>query len=330
MPIPFATMNPSLQDRLLHCVADARVEEPLSNHTTVQVGGPAEVMLLPADQTELSAALRALREEGDGLECAVVGGGANLFADSAGWRGVVISLAGWRWDLTLDSGLMVVGGGLNLADVAREAARQGWGGVDFMAVVPGTVGGAVVINAGTIYEGYVADRFEWAETVDREGRLHCYARDDMGFGYRASRLLYGKEIVTRTAFRLAPCEEIGRGPEELLARFDEAMAKRWKKFPLDLPNFGSTFRSPGEPHPPAGKLIDDLGLKGHRVGNARISDLHGNFIVNLGGASSDDILGLMQVMHDAVHRAHDVCLRPEVHYLCNRHRPRPDFFPAAR
>jgi UDP-N-acetylmuramate dehydrogenase len=140
----------------------------------------------------------------------------------------------------------------------------------------------------------------------------------MAFGYRTSRLLGGREIVTQAAFQLVRCEEIGKTPEGLIETFEGWMAARRRKFPMDLPNFGSTFRSPGAPHPPAGKLIDELGMKGLRVGGAQISERHGNFIVNLGGASSEDILALMRRMRDAVRERYGITLRPEVCYLANR------------
>jgi len=306
---------PLLQD----AVRDTRPEEPLAGHTTVRVGGPAAVMVFPSDGQELAAALRALAGPARGAEWAVLGGGANVFADSRGFHGVVISLSRWAWDFALEEGLLTVGGGVNMREVVLEAARRGWCGVDYMAVVPGTIGGAVCINAGTHSEGgFVADRFLWAETLSPDGRKHRYEAADMGFGYRSSRLLGQREIVTRAAFQLVRCEDVGKTPEGLIETFEGWMAARQRKFPMDLPNFGSTFRSPGAPHPPAGKLIDELGMKGLRVGGAQISERHGNFIVNLGGASSGDILALMRRMCDAVRERYGVTLRPEVCYLANR------------
>jgi UDP-N-acetylmuramate dehydrogenase len=286
-------------------------------------------MLFPTGAEELSRALAAIAEAGS--ERALLGCGANVFADSRGYDGTVLNMTRWNDEFSLDSdGLLVVSGGANMRDVALRAAREGWSGIDFMALVPGTIGGAVAINAGTNVEGYVSDTLEWVETLSWFGEPRRHAAADMEFGYRTSRLLYGREIVVRAAFRLKPCAESERSIEELLAFFETAMGKRREKFPLDLPNFGSTFRSPGAPHPPAGKLIDALGMKGLRVGNAQISPMHGNFIVNLGGATSDDILTLMQRMHDAVLERYGVSLRSEVYYLANCERPRPGFLaPAA-
>ncbi|MBN1867629.1 UDP-N-acetylmuramate dehydrogenase [Candidatus Sumerlaeota bacterium] len=321
-------MADAILDLLNGVVADVRPGEPLSAHTTVRVGGPARVMAFPSCEDELAALFRVLNEHPD-VRLAYIGGGANLFADSRGVDGVVVSTRGWRREFALDAdGLLAVGGGMPLRDVALEAAGLGWGGIDFMAEVPGTVGGAVVINAGTNVGGYVADRFEWVETIDRTGMKRRHAGAEMEFGYRTSRLLHGPELIVRAAFRLARLGELGLTPETVRARFDATMRERESKFPLDQPNFGSTFRSPGAPHPPAGKLIDDLGMKGLRIGGAEISRRHANFIVNLGGASSDDILALMTRMHEAVLERSGVALEPEVHYLADPGSPRPAFFPA--
>jgi UDP-N-acetylmuramate dehydrogenase len=284
-------------------------------------------MAFPAGESELRELVLFLHEVGAALNWTVLGGGANLFADSAGYDGVVVSLKHWSEPLSLDKeGVLVVPGGMDLRFVAEEAARRGWGGVDWMAVVPGTIGGAVCINAGTAYEGYVADRLLWAESMSPEGRLRRWSAEEMGFGYRVSRLLGQREIVVRAGFRLASVDSLGTTPDALFARFEEAMAARRAKFPLDLPNFGSTFRSPGAEWPPAGRLLDELGMKGLRLGNAQISEMHANFIVNLGNASSEDVIGLMERMRDAVQKRHGIILRPEVHFLHDGRRSRPEIF----
>ncbi len=311
---------------LRNCAAELRRGEPIAPHTTVGVGGPARVMAFPRDDGDLTELLAAVHDAKPPLF--LLGGGANLFADSRGVGGLAVNMTRWAEEFNLDAnGLLVAGGGASLRDTAHEAARRGWGGIDFMAEVPGTIGGATVINAGTNVGGYVADRFQWVETLSLDGRKRRYGPEEMAFGYRTSRLLHGSEIVLRSAFRLERCETLGLSPETLRERFDAVMAERERKFPLDLPNFGSTFRSPGAPHPPAGKLLDDLGLKGFQVGGARVSDRHANFIVNVGGATSDDILAVMEEMHRAVLDAHGLSLRPEVHYLCDPGQPRPSFFP---
>jgi UDP-N-acetylmuramate dehydrogenase len=296
-----------------------REHEPLATHTTVRIGGPAHLMVFPANETELAEALTVLTDSAQKVEWTVLGGGANVLADSRGFDGVVLNLSRWVWDLSLENGVLTVGGGMSMRDVVLETTRQGWCGVDYMAVVPGTIGGAVCINAGTHSEGgFIADRFLWAETLSPDGAKHRYSAEEMGFGYRTSRLQGKHEIVTRAAFQLVRCEEAGKTPKGLMETFDGWVAARKRKFPMEFPNFGSTFRSPGAPLPPAGKLIDELGMKGLRIGNAGISERHGNFIVNLGNATSDDVLALMRRMRDAVRERYGVTLRPEVCYLANR------------
>lgn len=315
-------MTVSIAHLFENCSAAITENEMIAPHVTVRVGGPARVMAFPADDAQLCEVV--VIAQNAGLPWRVLGGGANLFADSAGYDGVVINTTRRARELEIDAdGLMVVGAGESLRTVAEDALALGWCGIDFMAEVPGSIGGAVVINAGTNVGGYVADRCEWVETRAVNGETRRYRCDEMEFDYRTSRLLHGSEVVLRAAFRLPRAEN----PAEVQARFDAVMKDRRSKFPLDLPNFGSTFRSPGRPLPPAGKLIDDLGMKGLRHGNAQISEMHGNFIVNLGEATSGDILSLMQKMHDAVFAAHGVRLRPEVHYLANPGVVRPTFFP---
>ncbi len=322
----------ALRNRIADLGVEARREESLSNYTTVRVGGPARLMAFPARPTDVAKILKAVRLVSEKaphpVEVVVLGGGANVFADSHGFDGLVLNMrrcnAQLEWG---DDGRVVAPGGAALREVAHEAARRGWGGVAFMAEVPGTIGGAVVINAGTNIGGYVADRLVWAETLTLDGEIHHYDHADLGFGYRASCLLHTPQIVLRAAFQLEPLAALGHTTPSMLAHFDAVMADRSEKFPLDLPNFGSTFRSPGAPFPPAGKLLDDLGLKGYQIGAAQISAKHANFIVNRGGATSDDILDLIVHMRQSVAARHGVLLRPEVHFLRSRHRPSPDFFP---
>lgn len=312
-------------ESLRQACGDVRLAEPLSQHTTIRIGGPADAMAFPADGGEL-AALLAAASGAHGLELAVLGGGANLLAHSRGFRGLVVNMARMSDFEILPDGLLVAQGGARLADLAAAAARAGFGGIDFMAEVPGTVGGAVVINAGTHVGGYVADRLEWVETVSIDGRRDRLSPGSLDFAYRSSALLHGRALVARAAFRLARCADLGQTPESLTRRFREVLDERARKFPLDLPNFGSTFRSPGAPHPPTGKILDDLGMKGAREGQAQVSEKHANFIVNLGGATSDDVVGLMGRMRQVAREERGVDLQPEVHYLADASTPRPEFF----
>ncbi len=318
-------MQNSLIQELIDAAGDYRENQNLSEHTTVQVGGPAKLVVFPAETNALQQLLLILNKQPE-TEVALLGGGANCFADSAGFDGVIISTTHWQDDYLLDGDLLVLGTGADLQQVAQRAADSGWGGIDFMAEVPGTLGGAVAINAGTITGGYVADCLQWVETLTWQGESRRYTSDQMEFGYRTSRLLYGREIVTRAAFRLKSCESLQCQPTDLKKRFQKVMDERHAKFPYQYPNSGSSFRSPGEPLPPVGKLIEDLEMRGLRIGDAQISEMHGNFIVNRGQATSDDILAIMEAMVQAVFEHHAVWLKPEVQYLCNRHRPRPKFY----
>jgi UDP-N-acetylmuramate dehydrogenase len=322
----FCLMTDDFISLLKRIATDVREGEPIGPHTTVQVGGPCRAMVFPHGIDELRAILSVLREATPSVSWEILGKGANAFGDSDGYSGIVISMVEWEESFEIgDKGVLAVSGGASMRDVAIEAARRGWGGIDFMAVVPGTIGGAVVINAGTNREGFVADRLLWVETLDLAGNLARHTPETLEMGYRTTRLLGAGLIVVRAAFGLVSCSDAGIAPELLFERFDAAMRERETKFPLDLPNFGSTFRSAGPPHPPTGKMIDDMGMRGLRIGNAQISPRHGNFLVNLGGATSSDILGLMQRMYDAVLDRYDVRLHAEVRYIADRSKPRPAF-----
>lgn len=301
---------------------------PIAPYTTVRVGGPARWLLFPKNADQLAALLRFHQEEYPACPLLLLGGGANCFVDSKGFDGLVINLRRWDEDISIQEKRLSCGGGLDMGRVAEAATRAGLGGLDFMAVVPGTVGGAVVINAGTHTEGYVADCLVEVETLDSGGALHRYDGAELAFAYRQSALIGKREIVTRAVFELPTLESLGLNEAAQFARFKESLAVRRAKFPLQWPNFGSTFRSPGRPYPPAGKLLDDLGMKGTRLGQAQISEKHANFIVNVGGATSADILGLMEKMQAVVEKAHGIRLRPEVHYIPAPGSPMPPLYDA--
>lgn len=326
-------MRPRLSDasqRLLRALKagglECRQGEPIAPYTTVEIGGPADIMVFPHNADEVGAVLATLAVAPEGYPWLVLGGGANVFADSRGYPGLVLQMGRYDRALRVEGDVFIAAGGLPMEKLAHAAAEKGYAGIDFMAVVPGSVGGAVCINAGTHLEGYVADYLIWVETLNQRGELQRYQPEDLDFGYRHSRLLHSREIVVRAAFRLPACKQLGRVPEALMERFEAILAERAEKFPLDQPNFGSTFRSPGKGLPPAGKLLDDLGMKGTQVGAAQISAKHANFIVNLGGATSEDVIGLMTRMRDVVREAHGIALEPEVHYLRGPKAPTPEIF----
>ncbi len=282
-----------------------RREEPLSNHTSFRIGGPAEWFAEPSSVEELAAVIR----EADrlGLPISVIGGGTNTLAADRGVRGLVIHLGSAFRKLetigaTEDPVATVRCGSAVLSQrLVMTGAREGWDLVEILAGLPGQVGGAVVMNAQGI------GRFVQGLTIiSSEGRIQCVDRDALHFGYRSSALPSGVIVEAILAFPRIPVEEADRNVQAILSRRNATQD-------LNVPSAGCAFRNPEQG--PAGKFIDDAGLKGSRIGDAQVSLRHANFIVNMGQASADDVLSLMEYVQGRVWRRFSVALEPEVRLL---------------
>lgn len=280
------------------------LEEPLARHGFWRVGGPIERLLLVDTADELAAAIAA------DPSLHILGNGSNLLIPDVGLRGTVVKLGGtFRDSGVLDDDGDVVryragAGLLNVALLAR-VARLGLGGLGPLAGVPGTVGGAVAMNAGTAL-GEVADVLIAIDGVDRDGP-RTIPRAELPMVYREGGLPPGF-VVTSAVFELQR-----NGFAEEQARIAHHLSRRRATQPLDLPSCGSVFRNPPGDH--AGRLIEAVGLKGHRVGGASISEVHANFIVNLGGATATDVMTCIRTAWSTVREQMGVTLVPEVHVL---------------
>jgi UDP-N-acetylmuramate dehydrogenase len=278
-------------------------DAPLAPRTAVRVGGPADLLVRPADPDALVALLQAVRALG--VPLAILGGGANLLVADAGVRGVVLKLPQDLGAESVEGESLVLAAGAPIARLPARAHAHGLVGMEFLGGIPGTLGGATAMNAGTRI-GELSDVVERAElaTADGAGFVPAAA---LGFAYRTCRLPPGA-VVTRIAFRLRPGD---------VAASAAAMAadreQRRRSQPLDRPTFGSTFRNP--PGEFAGRLIEAVGLKGHRVGNATWSDVHANFVSNLGGATARDVLALVRLARARVRERFGIVLEPEVRLL---------------
>ncbi len=284
-------------------------DEPLARHGHWRVGGPVDQLVIADEPDELLDAHREARAHGRGF--GVLGNGSNLLAPDVGVRGTLVRLgAGFRAsDVVSDDGERVVlrvGAGLPNAALLARLGRSGLGGAGSLAGVPGTVGGAVAMNAGTAL-GEIASCLVEVEGIDAEGAARVIPRAALPMVYRDGGLPAGFVV---TAVRLAVSRE---GYAEEAARVSAHLARRKATQPLDLPSCGSTFRNP--PGDAAGRLIEAAGLKGHTVGAAQISPKHANFIVNLGGASAADVMGCIHVAWHGVRAAFGVTLEPEVHVI---------------
>ena len=275
-------------------------DEPMSRHTSLRVGGPADVFVRAVSEDDLRGAVAVARRHEEPVF--ILGGGTNLLVSDRGIRGVVIENA-WS-EATVDGDVVIASSGTPTAHVAAVAARAGLLGLEWMATVPGTVGGAVHGNAGA-FGTETADVLVDAELMDLDGRGWVATAAELGFAYRTSALQGTATVVIRARFRGTPGDRA-----RAVRRIKEIANERAVKQPLAQPNTGSIFRNPPGDH--AGRLIDAAGLKGRRVGGAEVSEKHANFIVNLGSATAEDVRGLMRVCQDEVRRRFGVELVPEV------------------
>ena len=281
---------------------------PLERLTTVRTGGPADFFARASDEAALSELLSWARREGH--EVGVVGSGSNLLVADAGVRGLVIKLDGELATIEQDGTRLRCGGGARLPAASAFAARAGLTGLEFGVNIPGTVGGAVKMNANA-YGGELGRVLEWVDVVSAEG-TDRRTPGQLGFSYRRSNLAVG-EIVARASFRLAPAE-----PESVKATLAAMRGKRRAAQPSGIKTFGSTFKNPDDARAEgrsAGQLLDAAGCRGLQVGGARFSEKHANFVENPGEASTADVLALMAEGRRRVHERFGVVLEPEVQTL---------------
>ena len=282
------------QDRLLE-------NEPMSRHTTFRVGGPADLMFLPASAQELCAALRLAREAG--VPAQVLGNGSNLIVRDGGIRGLTIVLGEHFSDIRIEGKRICAQAGALLSRVAAAAMEAGLSGLEFAGGIPGTLGGGCAMNAGA-YGGQISDVLVSAEVL-LGGEVRTLSLEEMQMGYRTTLPLREGGVV------LSACFELERDdPDAIQSRMKELNARRRDKQPLNLPSAGSTFKRP-EGHF-AGALIEGCGLKGCAIGAAQVSQKHAGFIVNTGGATAKDILQLIAHVQAVVRRETGVELEPEV------------------
>ena len=277
------------------------MNEPMCRHTTFRVGGPADVMFFPQSAEELQRAMALARAQGAGA--LVIGNGSNLVVRDGGVRGLVIVLGEHMARIGVEGACLRAQVGAMLARVSAAAQEAGLSGLEFASGIPGTLGGGCAMNAGA-YGGQLSDVLSCA-TVLLDGEVRTLSRDEMQMSYRSTLPLRAGGIVLEAKFELHADD-----PAEIMARMKELNARRRDKQPLNLPSAGSTFKRP-EGHF-AGALIEGCGLKGARVGGAQVSEKHAGFIVNTGGATASDILGLIALVQRRVLAETGVALETEV------------------
>lgn len=292
-----------LEERLAK-VPDLVVERhaDLSHHTTFRIGGPAEWLVEVPTLRGLRALLQVV--EGTGAPFHLLGLGSNVLIPDDGLPGVVVRLTGYFRRVRVSGTRVSAGAALPLAQLARRMSARGLVGLEALSGFPSTVGGAVYMNAGC-YGTEIKDLLVRATLLDRSGALRRIGVADLQAGYRRTALRSGDDIVTRASFELERGSAI-----TALARIRELNQRRWESLPSGLPNAGSIFRNPQGDY--AGRLIEAVGLKGRRLGDAEISERHANVIVNHGCASAADVMGLMSQVHRTVSENFGVMLEPEI------------------
>ena len=282
---------------------ELRLNEPMERHTSLRIGGAAEVMAFPKTEEELAELLKlsALLD----CKCAILGAGTNVLAPDEGVSGLVICLKDCLNGMEKLSGTRIrVMAGVTMSRAAVFAANLGLSGLEFAHGIPGTIGGGVYMNAGA-YGGEICQICYRVEVMDRQGNTRWLSNAEMEFSYRHSVLETTEDIVICAEFNLTPDQ-----PEEIKARMKELIGKRSASQPLDLPSAGSAFKRPVGGY--AAAIIDQAGLKGFRVGNAGISEKHAGFAVNLGGATAKDMKELLQTVSDRVFAQSGIRLEPEI------------------
>lgn len=279
-------------------------DEPMSRHTTFRIGGPADYFVCP-DREQIAEVLAVAKK--CGMAITVIGNGSNLLVGDKGIRGLVVEIGSAMNQIMVDKNHITAGAGALLSQVAAKAAAAELGGMEFAAGIPGSVGGAVTMNAGA-YGGEMKDILRTVTVLTPEGELKTLDVSEMDLSYRHSCVPEQQYIVLEAEI------ELGYKPEEeIRALMEELRNKRIEKQPLEYPSAGSTFKRPEGYF--AGKLIMDAGLRGYRVGDAQVSEKHCGFVINRKNASAQEVRQLMQDVQDKVKAQFGVMLEPEVKML---------------
>jgi UDP-N-acetylmuramate dehydrogenase len=280
---------------------------PLSSLTSWRVGGPAEWYVAPRDAQDLQPVLSWAAEQG--FLVTLLGAGSNLLVSDRGLPGLVICTRHLRHtEFDLETGQVTAGAGEPIARLAWQATERGWQGLEWAVGIPGTVGGAVVMNAGA-HRSDTAEILVSTQVLSADGKVEILTPDQLDYRYRTSVLQRDGRFVTQATFQLQP----GGDPQQVLATTTAHLEQRRVTQPYHLPSCGSVFRNPDERA--AGWLIEQAGLKGYQIGGAQVAQLHANFILNCGGATANDILQLIRYMQQQVEQRWSLHLEPEVKML---------------
>ncbi|WP_226665835.1 UDP-N-acetylmuramate dehydrogenase [Metabacillus litoralis] len=280
--------------------------EPLSKHTTIRIGGPAEILIEPSNSEMLTKALEIIKTYG--TKWRAIGRGSNLLVADKGIEGVVIKLGSGMDEMEIDGDVITVGGGYSIIKLATLISKRGLSGLEFSSGIPGSVGGAVYMNAGA-HGSDMSKIVKKALVLFEDGTLEWLTNEELEFSYRTSVLQEKRPgICIQVVLQLQEGEK-----EDIVAVMQKNKDYRRDTQPWNFPCAGSIFRNPLPNY--AGQLVEDAGLKGHRIGGAQVSDMHGNFIVNAGGASAQDVFDLIEFVKTKVFEKYGITMETEVEII---------------
>lgn len=300
-------MNSEIIKKFCDLLGEERVftGEAMSRHTTFKIGGPADYFLMPDKDTDVGRIVKICKESA--IPYFILGNGSNLLVGDGGYRGAVIQIYKNMSAVTVEGTEITVQAGALLSSVAAAAKNAALTGFEFAGGIPGTMGGAVVMNAGA-YGGEMKDVLTEVTVMDEEGEIVTLPADKLELGYRTSIIKTAGYIVLEAKLQLKE-----GNPEVIRETMKDLTIRRTTKQPLEYPSAGSTFKRPEGYF--AGKLIMDSGLAGYQVGGAQVSEKHGGFVINAGGATARDVRTLMDNVRDIVYKKYGVTLEPEVKFL---------------
>ena len=300
-------MNSEIIKKFCDLLGEERVftGEAMSRHTTFKIGGPADYFLMPDKDTDVGRIVKICKESA--IPYFILGNGSNLLVGDGGYRGAVIQIYKNMSAVTVEGTEITVQAGALLSSVAAAAKNAALTGFEFAGGIPGTMGGAVVMNAGA-YGGEMKDVLTEVTVMDEEGEIVTLPADKLELGYRTSIIKTAGYIVLEAKLQLKE-----GNPEVIRETMKDLTIRRTTKQPLEYPSAGSTFKRPEGYF--AGKLIMDSGLAGYQVGGAQVSEKHCVFVINAGGATARDVRTLMDNVRDIVYKKYGVTLEPEVKFL---------------
>ncbi|MFC7392463.1 UDP-N-acetylmuramate dehydrogenase [Scopulibacillus cellulosilyticus] len=286
-------------------IGKIRLNEPLSKHTTMKIGGPADIFVEPNSIESLEKTVRLIREAN--VPFRVIGRGSNLLVNDEGIRGVVIKLGKGINHLEIEDEILRVGAGYPMVPLATIMSKKGYAGFEFAGGIPGSVGGAVYMNAGA-HGSDISQIIIEARVLYPDGTLKWVSKEELNYSYRTSALQFDNGICVEAKFQLTKGDS-----EKIYADMQSFKDYRHSTQPYDMPCAGSIFRNPLPQH--SGKLIEDAGLKGYKIGGAQISELHANFIVNAGGATAENVRDLIAFIKNTISDKNAIDLHTEIEII---------------